>query len=65
MESYLDNGRVLFTDNWYNSVDLAEILLCRNTHPVGTLRANRKRNPIGVTKKRISKGETVARINNK
>ncbi|XP_025425482.1 piggyBac transposable element-derived protein 4-like [Sipha flava] len=65
MEPYLDSGRVLFADNWYNSVDMAEKLLCRNTHLVGTLRANRKRNPTGVTKKKISKGETVAKINNK
>lgn len=49
---------------WY-CVDLAEKLLYRNTHLVGTLRANRKRNPMIVTKKKISKGETVARINNK
>ncbi|XP_025423365.1 piggyBac transposable element-derived protein 4-like [Sipha flava] len=64
MEPYLDSGRVLFADNWYNSVDLAEKLLCRNTL-VETLRANRKRNPTGITKKKISKGETVAKINNK
>lgn len=65
MEPYLDNGRVLCADNWYNSVDLAEKLIYRNTHLIGTLRANRKRNPSSVTKKKISKGETVARINNK
>lgn len=52
MEPYLDKGRCLFIDNWYTSIDLAEKLLDRKTHVVGTLRANRKINPAEVTKKK-------------
>lgn len=63
MEPYLDEGRCLFVDNWYTSVDLAEKLLERNTHVVGTLRANRKRNLIEVTKKKLTRGGVIAKKN--
>ena len=45
MEPYLDQGRCLYTDNWYTTVPLAELLLKRKTHLTGTVRANRKGNP--------------------
>ncbi|VVC38703.1 PiggyBac transposable element-derived protein [Cinara cedri] len=51
VEPYLDEGRCLFVDYWYKSIDLAEKLLDRNTHDVETLRANRKRNLEEVTNK--------------
>jgi hypothetical protein len=41
-DSCLDSGRTLCTDNFYTSVDLAEQLLQRNTHILGTLRSNVK-----------------------
>ncbi|XP_050308036.1 piggyBac transposable element-derived protein 4-like [Anthonomus grandis grandis] len=63
MEPYLDFGRTLYADNWYNSVTLAEQLLDRDTFLVGTLRANRKRNPTDVTRKKLNKGDIVARQN--
>lgn len=53
MEPYLDEGRCLFVDNWYTSNDLPEKLLDRNTYIVGTLRANRKKNPKEVTNKKL------------
>lgn len=34
MEPYLNEGKCLFVDNWYTSIDLAEKLLDRNTHVV-------------------------------
>lgn len=37
-------GHVLYTDNWYTSIDLAEKLLLEEMHLVGTLRKNRKKN---------------------
>lgn len=40
-EPYLDNGRTVYVDNWYSSVELAELLQARNTYLVGTLRQNR------------------------
>lgn len=59
-EPYLDNGRTIFVDNWYSSVELAELLQARHTYLVGTLRQNRKSNPKEVTKKNLKKGEIVS-----
>lgn len=61
----LDNGRTLFVDNWYTSVDLAEKLQMRSTHLVGTLRKNRKKLPKSVINAKLKKGDIVARQNNK
>lgn len=56
---YLDHGRVLYTDNFYSSVDLAEELNRKKTHLVGTLRSNRKNNPKEVVNKKLKKGEFI------
>ncbi|XP_025413673.1 piggyBac transposable element-derived protein 4-like [Sipha flava] len=61
MEPYLNFGRTLYADNWYNSIDLAEKLLRHKTHLVGTLRSNRKRNPKDVTQKKLNRGEIFAK----
>jgi len=60
LDSYLNFGRILYTDNWYSSVKLAENLNKKNTHLVGTLRANRKNNPPEVISKKLKKGEFIA-----
>jgi len=57
MTQLLDEGRTLFTDNFYTSVELAEQLLNRRTHLIGTLRLNRKHNPHCVTKAKLRRGE--------
>lgn len=57
MEPYLDKGHTLYMDNFYNSVALCEYLNKHKTHVVGTLRTNRKGNPINVCKKKLKKGE--------
>lgn len=54
---YLDEGRTMFTDNWYTSVSLANELLGRSTNLVGTLRSNRKFNPKNVINAKLKKGE--------
>jgi len=54
-EPFLNFGRTLVVDNWYTSVELAELLNRQQTHLVGTLRTNRKSNPKEVTKKKIKK----------
>lgn len=64
MEPLLDQGRVLFTDNYYTSVALAHELLKRNTHLVGTLRKNRKMNPKEVITKNLKRGEVIANESN-
>lgn len=63
MEGLLDSGRTLYTDNWYTSVALSKTLIRRNTHLVGTLRANRKNNPRDVVMTKLKKGEKIARQN--
>lgn len=56
MAPYLDFGRCLYVDNWYNSVCLAEELLKRATHLVGMLNKKRIENPKTVTEKKLRKG---------
>lgn len=48
MNDYLDTGRTLVTDNWYTSLNLAQTLLSRKTHLVGTIRKNRKGIPSSI-----------------
>lgn len=57
-EGLLDEGRTLYTDNFYTSVTLAQSLLKRNTHLVGTLRKNRKNLPKTVLSKTLELGAT-------
>lgn len=54
----LDQGRILYCDNWYTSVSLATNLLAHQTHTVGTLRSNRSHNSRIVKNARLRKGET-------
>lgn len=42
VEPLLDQGRVLYTDNVYTSVQLAHILNEKQTHLTGTLRKKEK-----------------------
>lgn len=51
------------TDNWYTSLDLANQLIAKNTHLVGTLRANRKGNPKEVLEKKLKRGEFIGKEN--
>lgn len=48
-------------NNLYNTVKLTEELLLRKTYVIGTLRSNRKGNP--VVKKKLKKGELVVQYN--
>nr|XP_022912443.1 piggyBac transposable element-derived protein 4-like [Onthophagus taurus] len=60
MTNILDSGRILCTDNYYTSVSLANALLHRKTHLIGTLRSNRKYNPKRVVDKKLKVGEVIA-----
>ncbi|XP_044764485.1 piggyBac transposable element-derived protein 4-like [Coccinella septempunctata] len=62
-ESLLDEGRTAITDNYYTSLDLANKLLERKTHLLGTLRSNRRGNPKDVTQKKLKLGEIIGREN--
>ncbi|XP_049878455.1 piggyBac transposable element-derived protein 2-like [Pectinophora gossypiella] len=59
----LDLGHTVSTDNWYTSLDLANELIDRSTHLVGTLRKNRKGLPKQVIGAKLKRGESVAMEN--
>lgn len=59
LRDYLGKGHVLYVDNFYTSVALAEYLLSEKTAMVGTLRENRKGNPKNTLKTKLKKGAVV------
>ena len=61
MSSLLDEGRVLYMDNYYNSPDLAKMLYERKTHSVGTLRMTCKGVPDELKKLKLKRGEVAFR----
>ncbi|CAK9821241.1 PiggyBac transposable element-derived protein 4 [Anthophora retusa] len=60
-QNIFDKGHTLCVDNWYSSIDLAEELIARNTHLIGTIRSNRKRIPKEVVQKKLRRGEIYAK----
>ena len=52
LDQYLHKGHVIFLDNFYTSVPLAENLIKDKTVIVGTLRENRIGNPKDLFKKK-------------
>jgi hypothetical protein len=52
-EKLLNARRLAITDNYYTSIELANKLLDKKTHLLGTLRANRRGNPKEVTTKKL------------
>lgn len=57
----LGKGHILYLDNYYNSVKLANFLYENKTHVVGTLRKSRKENPKVVVNAKLRKGQTIFR----
>ena len=64
MNPFLNKGYHVFTDNYYNSVELSRYMSEHQTYITGTLRAGRKSNPKEVTKKKLKKGEMIWRAAN-
>lgn len=60
-EPYLDKGRTVVTDNFYTSILLANELMNRQTHLLGTLRKNRVGNPSEVIAAKLKKNESIGR----
>ena len=54
---YLDSGRVIVTDNFYTSLELAHKLIEKKTHLIGTLRKSRKDLPRSVILAKLERGE--------
>ncbi|EYC26340.1 hypothetical protein Y032_0010g1099 [Ancylostoma ceylanicum] len=63
MDGLLDEGRHLYTNNWYTSLLLAERIIPRRTHLIGTVNGNRKGLPMRVTERKLKKEESVAQQN--
>lgn len=59
LEGYLGKGHILYIDNFYTSVSLAEYLLSENTGMVGTLRANRRGNPKKMLSRKLKTGNAI------
>ncbi|XP_046685000.1 piggyBac transposable element-derived protein 4-like [Homalodisca vitripennis] len=64
MRDFLNKGRALYMDNFYNSVTLASKLLANKTYCTGTLRVDRKFNPRTVVAAKLKKGETTCQYGN-
>ncbi|CAH1989337.1 unnamed protein product [Acanthoscelides obtectus] len=63
-EGFLNEGKILYTDNFHTRCPLATILLTKSTHLVGTLRRSRKYLPKDITTKNLKKHEYIARETN-
>lgn len=64
MKDYLDQGRTLVADNYYNNLQLTDMLLERKTHNVGTLRKYVKGIPKNILDaKKMKKGEVMGKEN--
>ncbi|KAF2896788.1 hypothetical protein ILUMI_09383 [Ignelater luminosus] len=55
----LNKGYCLTMDNFYNSLQLADLLVSKKTDVYGTLRANRKEVPKELSTTKILKGEVI------
>lgn len=60
---YLSAGRTIYTDNFYTSLELAKLLLEKQTHLVGTVRASRRDLPCNVKNARLKRGQISAAEN--
>lgn len=59
----LDEGRLVITDNWYTSLELATYLYKRKTNLLGTIRKNRRGLPTDLAKQNLKKVQLVAKQN--
>jgi len=57
LQPYLNNGHILFTDNFYTTPRLAAYLLQNGVGLVGTVRPNRKNFPKALASTSLEKGE--------
>ena len=58
VEDLLVQGRCIYRDEWYNSVELLDELGKRSTDVTGTVRKDRKALPKDVMNAKLNKGET-------
>ena len=63
MDNYLDKEKILYADNFYNGIPLAEHLLNKKTFLCGTLRTNRKGIPLEILQNKLKKGNIIGKQN--
>ena len=63
MEGLLNEGRILYVDNFYTSTTLAKHLLEKRTYLCGTLRKNRKYLPKEVTTQKLKRNQVIGKEN--
>uniref|UniRef100_A0A1B6IXW2 PiggyBac transposable element-derived protein domain-containing protein n=2 Tax=Homalodisca liturata TaxID=320908 RepID=A0A1B6IXW2_9HEMI len=61
MQNFLHKGHIVYLDNFYNSVELAEDLFKNQTNICGTLQAGRSGNPQEVIQANLKRGEFISR----
>lgn len=61
LQSILDKGHTLYTDNWYSSPKLFLTLVRNGTNVLGTVRCNRKNMPGDFVKAKLKKGNCTIR----
>ncbi|CAK1591112.1 unnamed protein product [Parnassius mnemosyne] len=61
LDDYLNKGYKVYTDNYYNSVELTRKMSANKTYLCGTLQSTRKGNPKVVTSAKLKKGEMIWR----
>ena len=61
----LKKGAIIYADNFYTSVPLAEKLLQEKTYYCGTVRKNRKLLPQDVMTAKLKKGNVIGKMNSK
>lgn len=57
MSGLMNQGRVLYMDNYYNSPSLANLVYQNKTHIVGTLRMNRQGEPKEIANMKLKPGD--------
>ncbi|KAJ8933129.1 hypothetical protein NQ314_014196 [Rhamnusium bicolor] len=63
VKPFLDDGRLVITDNYYTSIDLAKYLYDRKTNLLGTIRKNRIDLPRDLINYKLRKGKVVFKQN--
>lgn len=61
----LESGRTIVTNNYYTSLKLANLLLDKKTHLIGTIRSNKRGIPRAVITKKLKRGEMIAKVNSR
>lgn len=65
IDDYYGVGHAVYMDDYYNSVGLTDYLLDKKTYTTGTLRGNRKGNPLDVVNKKLKTGQMASVYNSK